>query len=66
MSVVSANLAHPVTDTTESQDDEQVILCPFLRMIKPRTDNMFAFMADLAKGGVSWECAILFTIAVTT
>ena len=34
-------------------------------MIKPRTDNMFTFMADLHRSGISWLFSLFFTVSVT-
>ena len=53
------------TSTTSTTAEEKNILCPFLRIIEPRTDNMFTFMADLHKAGISWLFSLFFTVSVT-
>lgn len=36
------------------------IMCPFLKIIKPRTDNMWIFLRDCRRAGVAWFFAFIF------
>jgi len=57
---------YPPSEKTADDPDSQVILCPFLRIVKPDDSGFLSFVGSLANNGLGHVSAAAVTFLVTS